>query len=254
MSAFSQESKELPECSAPEYLGTTIEFPCSYNPQRTECLLVAIPPKGTRFGKYCFTVLSQFGFRRSGTQLYRPYCPGCQKCVSVRLRVHEFKLDRTFNRCLKKNSDLQLTIVKPANTPEYVKLLIKYLSNRHPDDEEPPTEETFQKYYVDSVGETEFFEYRDRYGKLVIVSIVDVFHDGLSAVYTFYDPDELKRSPGTYGILRQIEETKKRGLPYLYLGFWIEDVPNMSYKTRFQPLEFFELEEWKEFQDKPRIY
>lgn len=251
MSDLTKENEDLPECLAPEWLGSTGEFTCSYDKCRTECLLVAIPSPGTRIGKQCATLLSSFGFRRSGVNLYRPHCPGCDKCISVRLRVDDFKPNRTFNKYLKKNADLSMTVTAPANTAEYLQLLKTYLSVRHKSDEEEEetTKDDFQKYYVNTVGETEFFEYRDKSGKLVMVSITDIFSDGFSAVYTFYDPAEMKRSPGTYAILRQIEETKKRGLPYLYLGFWIDDVPNMSYKTKFQPLEVFVQEQWKEFQD-----
>ena len=155
MSDLTKENEDLPECLAPEWLGSTGEFTCSYDKCRTECLLVAIPSSGTRIGKQCATLLSSFGFRRSGVNLYRPHCPGCDKCISVRLRVDDFKLNRTFNKCLKKNADLSMTVTAPANTAEYLQLLKTYLSVRHKSDEEEEetTKDDFQKYYVNTVGD-----------------------------------------------------------------------------------------------------
>ncbi len=238
---------DFPECLAPEWLASTGESQCSYHSDRIQNLLIAIPPKGTRIGKHCATLLSGFGFRRSGKHLYRPHCPDCKQCVSVRVSVNDFVADRTMKRCLRKNSDLRMKLLEPEFVREHYELLRKYLRVRHGSYESCTNEQEYKIYYLDTAGQTQFFEYRDANNKLIMVAITDIFKDGLSSVYTFYDPDEMERSPGTLSILRQIEETKKRALPYLYLGYYIEDVPNMTYKQRFQPLQKYVDENWRNY-------
>ncbi|HEX7076467.1 MAG TPA: arginyltransferase [Hyphomicrobiaceae bacterium] len=187
------------------------------------------------------------GFRRSQNIAYMPYCEGCQSCVSVRVIVDEFKLNRSFRRVLDANRDLAVRRVPPRPTAEQYALFRDYIDARHADG--GMADMTVLDYAMmveDSVVDTFLTEYRVRTdsgldsataGTLTAVALCDRLSDGVSMVYSFYDTEMPRRSLGTHMILEHIEYTRTLGLPYLYLGYWIEGSRKMSYKTRFQPQE-----------------
>lgn len=187
------------------------------------------------------------GFRRSQNIAYMPYCEGCQSCVSVRVAVDEFKPSRNFRRVLEANKDLAVRRIPPRPTAEQYALFRDYIDARHADG--GMADMTVLDYAMmveDSVVNTFLTEYRVRSeaglqsalsGPLAGIALCDRLSDGISMVYSFYDTEAPRRSLGTYMILEHIEYTRRLGLPYLYLGYWIEGSRKMSYKTRFQPQE-----------------
>ena len=187
------------------------------------------------------------GFRRSQNIAYMPYCEGCQACVSVRVAVNEFNLNRSFQRVLKANTDLTARRVSPQPTAEQYSLFRGYIDERHFDG--GMADMTVLDYAMmveDSIVSTFLSEYRAPShgqgkpvsdGPLMGVALCDRLSDGISMVYSFYDTEAPQRSLGTYMILEHIEYTRQLGLPYLYLGYWIEGSRKMKYKTRFQPQE-----------------
>lgn len=196
-------------------------------------------------------VLSQAGFRRSQNIAYRPACDGCQACVSVRIRVDEFKPNRTFRRILSANEDLISSPVPPRANQEQFSLLRSYLDVRHQDGGMAGmTALDFSAMIEDTTVSTTLIEYRmpsqaeNQPAPLVAVSLTDLLEDGLSMVYSFFNPDEASRSLGTFMVLDHVARAKALGLPYVYLGYWVADCRKMSYKMRFQPLEALGMDGW----------
>ena len=225
------------------HLFQTLPHPCGYYAQRTAQNLV-IDPASPHLPQIYDAALTR-GFRRAGGHVYRPQCGGCHACIAARVPVAQFQPDRSQRRCLQRNSDLELHIEPARHTDEYFQLYRRYLEARHPgggmDDPDP---EDFSRFLYTAWSPTSFIELRlcDR---LLGVAITDITTTGLSAVYTFFDPDEAARGLGTYAILRQIEITRERGLPHLYLGYWIDQHPKMDYKARFRPLELLTADGWR---------
>jgi arginyl-tRNA--protein-N-Asp/Glu arginylyltransferase len=213
----------------------TLEHPCGYYPSRQARNLV-IDPLARGLPQVYGTALER-GFRRSGGHVYRPHCAGCRACVASRVPVAEFLPDRSQRRCAARNAGLELRIAAPQRTAENFALYQRYLAARHPgggmDD---PAEEDFERFLACGWSPTRFLELRDG-ERLLAVAVTDVLPQGLSAVYTFYEPELPARSLGTCAILRQIELAQSRGLPHVYLGYWIDSHPKMEYKLRFRPLE-----------------
>jgi arginine-tRNA-protein transferase len=190
------------------------------------------------------------GFRRSQNIAYMPYCEGCQACVSVRVVVDEFVASRSFRRVLARNQDIVATRVAAVPTSEQYSLFRGYIDDRHGDG--GMADMTVLDYAMmveDSIIDTYLTEYRlppvisegaggsPSKGPLVAVALCDRLSDGISMVYSFYDTDDDTRSLGSYMILEQIAEARRLGLPYLYLGYWIEGSRKMAYKRRFGPQE-----------------
>ena len=191
-----------------------------------------------------YTHLIQKGFRRSGEMIYRPDCANCDKCVSVRLKVNDFVPKRRFRRTWNSNQDISTTPVRPLFTDENFALYKTYLSVQHAGGEmDNPTEKDFSNFLINDWSDTVFLESRLN-KRLVSVAVTDIVLDGLSAVYTFYSPEERKRSLGNLSILCQIELCRKLDLPYLYLGYWISGCKKMEYKNEFGPLEYFYDNRW----------
>ncbi|WP_353571203.1 arginyltransferase [Candidatus Albibeggiatoa sp. nov. BB20] len=189
--------------------------------------------------------LAAYGFRRSGEYVYRPQCESCHACVAVRLPVNEFKPRRVQKRIWNKNQDLKITVQPTTFKDEHFKLYSRYLASRHQGagmDNPSPTD--YLEFLSSSWSKTFFYEFHLQ-DKLLAVAVVDVFENGLSAVYTFFDPDFNQRSLGAYAILFEIDLAKKLGLDYVYLGYWIEECRKMAYKTDYQPLEYYVGNHWQ---------
>ncbi len=192
-----------------------------------------------------YNQLIQHGFRRSGAHCYRPHCNDCNACVACRLAVADFSASRSQKRCLKNNEDLQVTEVTAEFSEEYFQLYSRYLNARHTDGSMAhPVEDDFSQFLYCNWSDTRFLECRLQ-GKLVAVAVIDIVSDGLSAVYSFYDPEMNDRSLGTYCILKQIEYSKQQGLDYVYLGYWIKNHDKMHYKCNFRPLQLYLDEQWQ---------
>jgi leucyl-tRNA---protein transferase len=213
----------------------TAPYSCSYLPQQQARSQVAAPAflmTGKRYSS-----LVQQGFRRSGTFTYRPHCDACQACVSARVAVAEFTPNRNQRRVWKQHEHLQVSLHELADKTEHFDLYQRYQRARHPDGGmDKDTHEQYQNFLLQSPVDTRLIEFRAK-GVLQMVSIVDVLEDGLSAVYTFYEPDLPRSSLGTYNVLYQIELCRALNLPYLYLGYWIQHSRKMAYKANFQPLQ-----------------
>jgi len=211
------------------------EASCVYLPDRNAANLFLQPDAPIDTALYAHLI--NFGFRRSGDFVYRPYCGRCRSCIPVRIPVHDFKPNRTQNRVKKMNAQLTVEEQPMVLTDEQFDLYARYVNSRHegssmaaPD--LTKTEDFFTSFWCN----TRFFEFREN-GELIMVAIVDQFSDSFSAVYTFFEPNLHKRSLGVYGILWEIEKCKTMGFPYLHLGFWVNHCQKMHYKNQYRPLE-----------------
>jgi arginine-tRNA-protein transferase len=216
--------------------------PCPYLPKRQERDLVADPGL---VSAELYESLAKLGFRRSGEHLYRPHCGPCGACQSLRISIPDFRPGRSLLRNLSRNDDLRMRLRRAAFRPEYQRLYRAYQEARHGDgpmsDEFP---EDVARFFSSSWSDTSFAEI-ELGGKLLAVAVTDRLGDGLSAVYTFYDPAYRQRSLGTWAILQQIEWARREGLPWLYLGYWVADCPKLSYKARFKPHQIFVSGRWQ---------
>lgn len=215
---------------------------CSYLPDREATTLFVDPM--AEISTDVYSALSALGFRRSGDHIYRPYCENCQACIPVRIPVQEFIPSRNQKRVLKRNQDLVVKAQIPYLSEPYYRLYESYINHRHADgDMFPASPDQFQSFLVDGRREAIFFEITLN-RQLIGVAVVDQLNDGLSAIYTFFEPAQTQRSVGKFAILWLVEECKRRGLPYLYLGYWIEQCRKMSYKADYKPLQTFVNHQW----------
>jgi arginyl-tRNA--protein-N-Asp/Glu arginylyltransferase len=221
--------------------------PCPYVPGRVERKVFA-RLTGT-LSQQLNEALTHSGFRRSQMIAYRPACDGCSACVSVRIVVNEFEPSRGQRRIFKRNTDLIRQTAKAEATREQFALLRTYLDSRHSGG---GMSDMGLFDYVAMVEETpvdtHLVEYRRKAaaapGTLMACALTDVLRDGLSMVYSFYHPGEIARSLGTHMILDHIAEAKRRSLPYVYLGYWIDGSSKMDYKSRFKPIEALRNDGW----------
>jgi len=223
--------------------------PCPYLPGRVERKVFA--RLSGMLAQPLSEALTHSGFRRSQSIAYRPACEGCSACVSVRILVDAFEPSRNFKRVMRKNADLVRTEVVAEATREQFALLRTYLDSRHAGG---GMSDMGLFDYVAMVEETpvdtQIIEYRRQGenggpGPLIACALTDVLRDGMSMVYSFFHPGEDARSLGTYMILDHIRDARSRGLPHVYLGYWVEGSEKMSYKTRFQPMEALTRDGWK---------
>jgi arginine-tRNA-protein transferase len=212
-----------------------------------------------RRGRELNEILTQGGFRRSQTIAYRPACDTCRACVSVRVLVNEFEPSVNLRRVLKNNADLIGVELPNRPSSEQYSLFRRYVDSRHADGGMADmTVLDYSMMVEDSHVDTKMVEYRRRgidsgitgkgEGDLIAVCLTDVMSDGLSMVYSFYDPDHQDRSLGTFMILDHIRRAKAMGLPYLYLGYWVEGSKKMGYKARFTPQERLASHGWVRFE------
>lgn len=213
----------------------TLPHSCGYFAERTAQNLV-IDPAAPQLDQLYGAALER-GFRRAGGHLYLPHCGHCRACTPCRIDVEHFAPDRAQKRCMKRNADLVISESMAGYNAERHTLYERYLRQRHLGggmDEADASD--FRRFLTAPWSPTLFLEMRLA-NRLVGVAVTDVCTNGLSAVYTFFDPDEHARSLGTFAILQQVALARRRGLPWVYLGFWIEGHPKMDYKRRFRPLQ-----------------
>lgn len=223
----------------------TAPYACSYLPDERATSEVATPPHLITTEVYGDLVRS--GFRRSGVFTYRPKCDTCCACVPVRLPVERFAPSRTQRRCLKAHGKLQASELPLMYFDEHYQLYLRYQAARHSGGGmDQDNHEQYANFLLQSRVDSRLIEFTEN-GVLRMVSIIDVLNDGLSSVYTFYDPDVPGASFGTYNILWQIAQCTANGLPHLYLGYWIRDSRKMAYKARFRPIEGLIGGEWRDF-------
>ncbi|TAL83464.1 MAG: arginyltransferase [Rhodanobacter sp.] len=229
--------------SEPVRLFQTLPHACGYYADRTAQNLV-IDPAAPQLDKLYGAALER-GFRRAGGHVYLPNCPQCHACTPCRIDVEHFQPDRSQRRCHDRNADLQVSESMPGYNRERHALYERYLQNRHPGGGMDEAEASdFRRFLTAPWSPTLFLELRLR-ERLLAVAVTDVSINGLSAVYTFYDPEEAGRSLGTYAILQQVALARRRGMPWLYLGFWIDGHPKMDYKRRFRPLQIRTADGWR---------
>jgi arginine-tRNA-protein transferase len=216
--------------------------PCSYLPRRQAQTLFLDPRETVTPGLY--EALSRQGFRRSGGHLYRPHCRTCQACIPSRIPVADFVPKRRQKRVAAGNADLRVEVVPARFEPEYYELYARYIAGRHQDgDMYPPSTEQFRSFLLSQWCDTLFLcSYLG--DSLVAVAVTDQLPGGLSAIYTFFDPDLARRSLGVFSVLEQISLCRRLGLAYLYLGYWIRDCQKMRYKIDYRPIELFTNGTW----------
>lgn len=179
------------------------------------------------------------GFRRSGKLVYQPICVGCRECVSLRVPVAQFEPSKSQRRCLRKNADLTVIAARPTATDEKFELYRRYCTSWHGKvgDGDSEDRESFETFLYDSPVESIEYCYRDPAGRLLAIGICDVCEKSLSSVYFYFDPSESRRGLGTFGALYEIEQARILGIPYYYLGYWVQGCGAMQYKSNFRPSE-----------------
>ena len=222
---------------------TTGFYACSYLPGKLACSEVVMSKYS--MDAHAYGKLMRAGFRRSGHYVYRPCCEHCHACISVRVPVKTFVPKRNQRRAWKLHQQLLVTTHALHYNPAHYELYRRYQSKRHAGGGmDKDCREQYHNFLLQSHVDSVLVEFHQN-DQLRIVSIIDILSDGLSSVYCFYDADIPNASFGTYNILWQIEQCRKLGLDYLYLGYWIKENQKMNYKVNFQPLEVLIGDQWQ---------
>ena len=213
----------------------TPAHPCSYLASEEAQTLFVDPRK--IISSQLYSGLTERGFRRSGSHIYKPHCENCNKCIPIRLDVSTFRANKTQRRVLKQNSDLECRVEKTEFTRTNYTLFEKYIEARHKDgDMYPATEDQFKSFLLSPWGNTHSINFYLK-GALVSSAVTDIQLRSISAIYTFFEPDQSDRSLGTLSILKQIELASSLNLKHVYLGYWINESDKMDYKKNYRPNE-----------------
>lgn len=189
----------------------------------------------------CYRHLLDMAFRRSGRFFYFPDCRGCSECVPIRVPVGQFKPNRSQRRCWQRNQDLLVSVAFPSLDQEKFDLFCRYVRSTHSDPSEKDVGAVYDFLYNPVVPTLEFC-YRNEQGKLMAVGICDLFDDGLSSVYCYYDPAEQRRGLGTFSVLKEIEHAREQSLAYYFLGYFVEGCQAMRYKATYRPNQLLNAE------------
>jgi leucyl-tRNA---protein transferase len=221
----------------PSEVSVTRPLPCTYLPGRSSSFRVlnlddhsALSPEG-------YQRLLDAGFRRSGNTIYQPMCPNCRDCVPLRVPLDSFQPSKSQRRVLRRNADLLIQVATPLPTPEKWELYLRYQRQWHHNPAAPDDPSDFLDFLYRSPVDSLEFEYRDRGSNLLGVGICDLTPQSLSSVYFFFDPRHARRSLGTFSALYEIQWARQNRLHFWYAGYWIQNCPAMSYKSRFQPAQ-----------------
>ncbi len=231
--------KELPLTELQFY--ATAPYSCSYLPGKTARSQVATPSHLIHADLY--GELVNAGFRRSGLYTYRPYCDECNACTATRIPVKHFSPNRSQKRAWKKHVGLDVRVLNLGYQEEHYQLYQHYQHKRHAgEDSDQDDQDQYMQFLLQSRVNSRIVEFRDgphdsHPGRLRMVSMIDILDQGISSVYTFFDTSNVSASYGSFSILWQIQQTLELDLPYLYLGYYIEQSEKMSYKAKFQPIE-----------------
>lgn len=217
--------------------------PCSYLAEHNASSIFIDPKEDVSAELY--DQLIEQGFRRSAANIYRPHCVNCTACISTRIPVQDFVASPSQQKIIRRNRDLNVKAVNSKFRAEHYELYQYYIEQRHADgDMYPPSVQQFQSFLNTDLEFAYLYEFRLG-DQLLAVAATDVLPSGLSAMYTFFAPDDKRRSLGRYAILWQIQEALRLGLPYVYLGYWIKNCQKMNYKTQYQPLQGFIDQRWQ---------